>query len=35
MPLNITANIYTVDLQTGTLTQFTNDGASAEPAWGP
>ena len=35
MLLNITANIYTVDLQTGTLTQLTNDGASAEPAWGP
>jgi len=33
--LNITPNIYTIDLQTGTLTQLTNDGASAEPAWGP
>ena len=32
--LNITANIFTVDLQSGKLTQITNDGASGEPAWG-
>lgn len=35
MLLSITANIYTIDLQIGTLTQPTNDGASAEPAWVP
>lgn len=35
MTLNIMANIFTVDLATGKLTQLTDDGLSAEPAWGP
>lgn len=34
MVLNISANVFTVDLASGKLTQLTNDGMSAEPAWG-
>jgi hypothetical protein len=33
--LNITANICVLDLASGQVRQVTNDGVSAEPAWGP
>jgi hypothetical protein len=33
--LNITANIYALELATGLVRQLTDDGVSAEPAWGP